>query len=885
MKYQIILDKDYYIYDVRDEELIVENPELDLEISKVGKLNFTIYDDHPYFDKIEPKSSKMEVKKNNKPIFRGRVISDEQGLYNNKKIFCESALAYLNDSILRPNSFNGTPEGLFSLVLNNHNSQTSEEQQLKIGIVTVTDPNNYIARSWDDYLSSWEVLKTRGLDTLGGYLRERYEEDGTYIDWLEDFNDTSTQIVEFGENLMDILVKNDASSTYSVVIPLGAEIEDEEGNKTRLTIASVNNGLDYLVNEEALKKYGWIVAPVADTTFDDVTVPANLKRKGQETLDNQAIMMVSSLDITSLDLQATDADIESFFIYEYVRVKSTPHNINKTFLLNAIKIPLQNPENTQITLGTTTNSITAIELGNKQNIDNVITRVGMVEKDYTINDKRLSELENTIEHFSVDLAQYNVSIPTNSNKLPLETKNYDVSFFAYYKGKQITPNVTINSSNTGITTNKASTYIRFTTNTNTAIPNTLNEYKITFTYTDNGTTYTVTKIIDVVLAIQGADGTGVNILGSYNSEEELIAAHPTGEVGDAYIVQGILYVWSLDNNSWQDVGNIQGTPGINGQDGKSAYQIWLDAGNTGTEEQYLASLKGEQGIPGTPGTNTYFYVRYSANSNGNPMTNAPTTTTKYMGVASTTSNTAPTSYSAYTWTLIKGSDGATGSQGTPGVDGKSSYLHIKYSDDGTTFTANGGETVGRYRGELVDTNEADSTTFSDYTWYDMALLVDEELNSIREEVQTNLTSIQQSMEEITMTALEDYVSKNEFETYQNTISTEFTQTAEDFTFNFNNIISEITTLNGNTQQQFQEISSFIKLVNGNVVIGTGDSEITLVQQHDRVSFIQNNNEVAYFSNNKLSVTDGEFINSLVIGNFALKPRANGNLSLVYVGGE
>ena len=137
-----------------------------------------------------------------------------------------------------------------------------------------------------------------------------------------------------------------------------------------------------------------------------------------------------------------------------------------------------------------------------------------------------------------------------------------------------------------------------------------------------------------------------------------------------------------------------------------------------------------------------------------------------MGVASTTSSTAPTSYSAYTWTKIKGEQGSQGSPGQTGADGLSSYLHIKYSDDGTTFTANSGEDIGRYRGELVDNNATDSTTFSDYTWYDMALIVDEELNEIREELQVNITSIQQSQDEILMTALEDYTSKSEFETYQ-----------------------------------------------------------------------------------------------------------------------
>ena len=99
MRYQVKLNDIYYLYDLREEELILESPELDLEINKVGKFNFSIYPDHPYFNHIEKKSSKVEVLKDNKTIFRGRVIEDEQGIYNNQKITCESALAYLNDSI------------------------------------------------------------------------------------------------------------------------------------------------------------------------------------------------------------------------------------------------------------------------------------------------------------------------------------------------------------------------------------------------------------------------------------------------------------------------------------------------------------------------------------------------------------------------------------------------------------------------------------------------------------------------------------------------------------------------------------------------------------------------------------------------------------------
>ena len=126
--------------------------------------------------------------------------------------------------------------------------------------------------------------------------------------------------------------------------------------------------------------------------------------------------------------------------------------------------------------------------------------------------------------------------------------------------------------------------------------------------------------------------------------------------------------------------------------------------------------RGPTGSQGIPGTSSYFHVKYSANSNGNPMTDTPNT---YIGTAVTTSPTAPTSYESYTWSRFKGAQGERGEQGIPGIDGENgqtSYLHIKYSDDGKTFTANNGETPGVYMGVYVDFVQADSNVFADYTW-------------------------------------------------------------------------------------------------------------------------------------------------------------------------
>ncbi len=147
------------------------------------------------------------------------------------------------------------------------------------------------------------------------------------------------------------------------------------------------------------------------------------------------------------------------------------------------------------------------------------------------------------------------------------------------------------------------------------------------------------------------------------------------------------------------------------------------------------------------GKSSYFYVRYSENSTGNPMTTAPTANTKYMGVASTSSSTAPTSYAAYTWSNIKGADGKNGSAGQAGVDGRTSYLHIKYSEDGTTFTPAEdeyelGEKPSAYVGQYVDFNKADSTNFEDYQWYKFTEDIDHELNNMKNSIDETKTKLE-----------------------------------------------------------------------------------------------------------------------------------------------
>ena len=85
---------------------------------------------------------------------------------------------------------------------------------------------------------------------------------------------------------------------------------------------------------------------------------------------------------------------------------------------------------------------------------------------------------------------------------------------------------------------------------------------------------------------KGADGTGVTILGSFTTKEDLVASHPTGEIGESYLVNGHLYVWSATENDWSNVGSIQGPQGPKGDPGEN--------GETGPQ-----GPQGEAGVAAT----------------------------------------------------------------------------------------------------------------------------------------------------------------------------------------------------------------------------------------------------------------------------------------------
>jgi len=389
--YKIFVN-DTLIYDSTLEDYKITKGVITKELNKSGSFVFTVYSDHPYYDRIQKMKSIVTVFKGDELVFRGRVINEVIGFYKDKTFTCEGELGFLLDSIIRPFSFTGTPEELLRVFIQEHNSQVDESKRFEVGTVTVTDPNDYIVRSSIEYLTTSENLQTRLLDTLGGYLFITSNESGArVINWYADSPYRSGQSIEFGENLLSFTKTNRAEEIATAIIPLGAEIGDDTSEtKTRLTIAEVNDGLDYVYDTNAVALYGWIFKV---ETWNDVTVASNLKTKAEAFL-REKIKQSITIELSAIDLSLMDHSIDSFDLGDYIHITSTPHNLDDSYLLEKQSIDLLKPDNDKITLGYSYSSFTDTSAKKNNSNETLIKTVETIHADYVKTETVNTEIES-----------------------------------------------------------------------------------------------------------------------------------------------------------------------------------------------------------------------------------------------------------------------------------------------------------------------------------------------------------------------------------------------------------------------------------------------------------------------------------------------------------
>lgn len=849
--YKIKCD-DLTLYNPIKKDLVVGDPNLNLEVNKAGSLTFSIYPDHVYYNRLEKMKSILTVYQDNKVLFKGRVFSDTVNFYKVKKIEVEGLLAYFNDTVVRPYSFEGSVLGYLTFLINQHNAQVEEFQRFKIGTVTVEDPNDYIVRSSSattDARKTWEEIEEKLINTLGGYLCIRYEDNGNYIDYLADYTDVSTQPIKYAVNLLDLENVVKAEELATCLIPYGAEITDEESKTTtRVNITSVNGGLDYIQIDEAVAKYGKIYKIV---TWDDVTEPSNLLRKANLYL-SEAIKLSNTLTISAVDLHLSNKDVEAFKLGDYIEVYSEPHGINQLMLLRAYNLPLANPTGFVFTLGAESSSFVDSQISSdRHNVD---------------NSNRIETLDKKVENV------------TSSNKV--NVVKVDVYYYLSTSATQIVGG-------------------SWTTNPPEWVDGRYYWSK-TITTLANGESKESTPVC--ITGAKGATGNGVASI----VEEYYLSTSKTTQSGGSWTTTPPTwstgkYIWTRSKITYTD-STIKYTTPICDSSWEAVNDIEIGGRNL------LLDTKDFKSETCTSVISEEIYNDLSVRH-----LNLIDATENYMTFAEWKKIYPPKLGQIYTFSFYaKGTGsircffyGATGylgtksnvsSQGKITTNSQDGNMDITLTDEWTrywvtwTLKDSGNITIEKYvLLRLLKGNEAyvcgckleygNKAT----DWSPAPEDYQTELDKNIEETTNYINQVKDDSAEYSRTLVKDYTKTSDFESYKETVSTSLSQTNDEIVAKFNTVSERITEENGEINRQLNEINKYIRLVDGNIILGEIGNPLTTKISNGRISFLLNETvEVAYISDDKLYITNAEFLNDVIIGNFGFRIRPNGNVSWMKV---
>lgn len=375
--YQVIFNG-LPLYDPRDESLILRRPDVHLAVGEAGSMSFTIDADHPYASRLTRMKGVLELVEDGRRLLRARIVKDTRDFELSREIEAEGLLACLNDSLIPPFNF---PEDfeedaayqtaaesgnvvafLLGWFLDKHNSQVGPDQQIRLGEVTVADPNNYISRASSDYLTTMEAVKKKLADLLGGHLLADYSGDTTVLHYYADLPLTNVQEVEFGENLLDLVSELEAADIYTAILPLGSEgLTLSELPDGEISPGIWKEGL-ILYSKAAEEAVGGRITRKED--WKGVTLASNLQTKAAALLTGEGIKTVQTITVKAADLGAVE-DLPHFSVGRYVRINSAPHGFADAYPLMELEPDILDPAGTKLTMGATVKTASSIAHANQ----------------------------------------------------------------------------------------------------------------------------------------------------------------------------------------------------------------------------------------------------------------------------------------------------------------------------------------------------------------------------------------------------------------------------------------------------------------------------------------------------------------------------------------
>lgn len=394
--------------------------EIKQAVNSIHELEFAIPLDHTMYQKMVQFKSIIEVVnlRDSEIEFVGRVLTMTNEMSTNgfvQKVVCEDFLSYLHDSAQWFQKLpNRGAEDYFKIIFESANVQIEEFKRITPRNITVHSrsdrPFRYIG-----YDSSWDTVRERIINNIGGYLTLREFNTRLYVDWTTDIGVTKESPIKLGQNIKSASREVDFDGLATIIVPIGADLqsqnqgqeEDQSPDVTRaqLDIRSVNDGKMYLADEELINEFGFIRKSVVWTEIDN---PSILLARGKQYLRNQKIAL-AKWTISAVERYLIDSRYSKFKIGNKHKIINAPLSGIETLQILEKKIDILNPQSVDLTIGSQSQSLSAYQL-QTQEADSSIEKLKL--------DQSIATKQKKLEQLNAQLS----ALKSASQSKPVEPK-------------------------------------------------------------------------------------------------------------------------------------------------------------------------------------------------------------------------------------------------------------------------------------------------------------------------------------------------------------------------------------------------------------------------------------------------------------------------------
>lgn len=381
---QLYVD-DQLVYDSRIKATALLGLSAQLGLNKGGAATIVLPPEHAAYNDFVSYRSIVTIYRDGVLRFRGRALYPTDDFMLRRTITCEGERCFLRDGIHRPYTYADDPAAIFRQVIGLYNAQVESFKQFVVG--TIEDISSAPIALENEEAEPFSSILDKLVDLCGGYIVFTTNTEGQrVINWYADVNYSNQQTIEFGANLVDFSRTTANSDLATVIFPYGAK---NEATGARITVSSVNEGLDFIKDDEAVALRGMIAKAIY---WDEITSPADLLAKAQQYL-NSSKNLVASLELTAVDLSLLDKNIDSFRIGDTIRVRSKPHGVNnERYQLTEQSIDFLHPQNDRIVLGKNLTSLTGADVVSARKSDDSLRRLNKaIRTDYNVNTDAIIE--------------------------------------------------------------------------------------------------------------------------------------------------------------------------------------------------------------------------------------------------------------------------------------------------------------------------------------------------------------------------------------------------------------------------------------------------------------------------------------------------------------